>query len=281
MDVSCRLGQLIKLAGLDEGIMPFNRGDLQAARVPYGAPALDLGQSSQQAQIDIHAPTRETISQSSLNDLLLSSQSQRATAPSGAPGKISIVPDNHRQGGDPAMQGPVISSDRKPKTKFDELYAKVLQETDGALDLNRDAGDDVDQRIADKRYTRQGLINERKKQTSSGDLSERSQSSQHSQPTHSRSKHSSASKQPPVPMQRSNSKGSTNNFSARSNGSRSNGSLHKSKEFNHSEHEYSHDFEKTQSDISEDIENIQDIHDLMPVPDNSPFKGMESEEDSF
>lgn len=214
--------------------MPFNRSDIQMGKIPYGTASTSLihqGVSpsvpntlAPPTDISMRPPTR--VPQSSLSE-------GNQPSSGGMPAKVSLVADNQRHGEDPTSQGPVHISDSKPSNKFDELYTKVLRETDGALN------------------TAKGDVN-----ISAGGLSNRSEKGLTSQGDYSL--HSS--KSGPKPAQRGEPRSNKDNTSI--------GSLGK-EQFSPrksimSEIEYSQDFDGTQSDISDDIENIQDINDLLP-----------------
>ena len=90
----------------------------------------------------------------------------------------------------------------------------------------------------------------------------------------------SGPRQPPKPTPRQSSRdkpASSLNQSEKLASSRNNQSVD-----NSNEQHYSETFEKSQSDISEDIiEDIEEDDEDLEVPNNSPFKGHVSDDDSF
>ncbi len=171
---------------------------------------------------------------------------------------------------DQALAGLAVTS--QSGHKFDELYQKVLHETEEALSYNRN---EAESRLFSAAHQSE---NSSKKMSTNGirPAADGEQKSDHSQPQplprHSEPSSMADPRKPPIPTPRQPSMDNMGTFSR---------SLEKSN--NHSKggagEEYSENFEKTQSDISEDISE-EFAGDSMDVPNNSPSKGIESD-DSF
>ena len=264
--------------------MPFNRSDLEAARAPYGS--LPHHQGTPPVTAPQGAPSAAQPSGDQIQNYAPHAGNQQP--------KVSLVPDNRRHGDDPTLRGPVDGAGNGVKggnTRFDDLYAKVLQETDGAISTAQaDAqsqsaatrgpqGSGNGSGSSSKGPVSAGSLEERRRGGGDSDLSDhsapRSTSQRQSQSQRSRPSSRSA----PRPLQSSNSNHANSQASQGSKAAPGPQPVGKSQ---HSEvNEYSQDFERTQSDISEDIENIHDINDLLPAASSTGLHGAASDDDSF
>ena len=207
-----------------------------------------------------------------------------------------ILPQNYSETQDPTMQGGGVVEPpahiQQSGTKFDELYKKVLYETEEALSHTRD---EAEVRLFNAANSKKnGILNGNHSDRSHGSKNavsgskrndnnnpaldgaeqalEKSQNSQRSGDS------TSGPRQPPKPTPRQSSRDklvSPLNQSDKLMSSHNQSSLDQS-----NEQHYSETFEKTQSDISEDIAEGIDDEDL-EVPNNSPYKGDPSDDDSF
>ncbi len=298
MFILFRLGQLVTLAGLDGA--PIPKLSRTQSKVSNG-----LHSGGQAPNIEIHGPSSEShaaFSQSDPDTVI-----RGPGHPAGRMVRPHILPQNYTESQDPTMQaGPIDTTlDGNPPSKFDELYQKVLRETEGALVNARgnslDASKLSNSRAPSSRNTSGmdvtltgvGERFRRKDRDPQDEMSDHSQGSHHSQVSH-HSQLSQHSLQSLLSEHSKRSQGSLhsinslqslhslpdmqvkpNNNSARSRSagkenvpeqipSSPEKSLEKDKD-------YTNTFEKSQSDISEDIEEIQEDIDNLDNSDEDDF----------
>ncbi|ELT88150.1 hypothetical protein CAPTEDRAFT_222075 [Capitella teleta] len=140
------LGQLISLAGIDQSSMPFakhtpgqdsdnnrsnnnsyanfsSKHDLEASGLAHSLSGLRTSFEDGQmlSGIDLHSDTSHNASLA----MFLEAH------------KSGTLPTSFQNIPDPTMQAPLPSDTAQTSTKFDELYSKVLQETEGVLTNTR------------------------------------------------------------------------------------------------------------------------------------------------
>ena len=136
MFVCHRLGQLITMAGIDQSSMPFSRPSTN------GVNGTSNGAVTSFSTPNLARPSTEPgDAYSNMQAVPSKSDSQLQTKPS----KIAfpqITPQNYVNSGDPTMQPPPATgagdrqsrtSPNKSKSKFDEMYQRVIADTEGAL----------------------------------------------------------------------------------------------------------------------------------------------------
>ena len=131
-----RLGQLITMAGIDQSSMPFSRPSTN------GVNGTSNGAVTSSSPPNLARPSTEVgDGRSNMQAVPSKSDSQLQTKPN----KIAfpqITPQNYVNSGDPTMQPAAATgagdrqsrtSPNKSKSKFDEMYQRVIADTEGAL----------------------------------------------------------------------------------------------------------------------------------------------------